>query len=393
MLNKDINQITEEDLQSLIDNGVLEGKTIEYKKEIHYSNDSEKKELLADVSSFANAVGGILILGVEEDRETGLPKSLCGLDISNIDEEIRKVESIIRDGISPKIPKLEIGYVRLKSGNIVLIIKIHRSWLSPHRIIFKGWDKFFSRNTNRKYPLDVNELRNAFNLSSTITDKIRLFVQERISKLNINETPIPYKNDVKLIMHLIPFESFGSNNLLHVKDFQDEARKLKPIYSFSWNYKINFDGHLIYNCDKNNLSSSFVQCYRNGIVEYVNSSMFEGFNPTEKIIPSVLYEQELISTLEWTLNYFQNINIECPIFLFLSLVNIKDYEMAVDRTKHWFSQSKYKVDRDMLITPEMIIDNYNMDTKSILRPVFDSIWNACGLSESLNYDKENNFRY
>ncbi|ACA55039.1 helix-turn-helix domain-containing protein [Clostridium botulinum] len=392
MFNKNIDEITQKDLEDLIENGVMEGKTIEYKRELNCSKDSDKKEFLADVSSFANAAGGYLIFGIEEDRETGLPKSLCGLEIDNIDEEIRKIESVIRGGISPKLPKLETKYIELDNNNIVLIIKVGRSWLSPHRIVFKGCDKFFSRNTNSKYSLDVEELRTAFNLSSTITDKIRLFVQERISKLNINETPIPYKSDVKLIMHLIPFESFANNNLLHVKDFKNEVMKLRPIYSNGWNHKINFDGHLLYDSDDNRLSSSFVQCYRNGIVEYVNSSMFPSPEPMYKIIPSVLYEQELIETLDSTLKYFKSINIECPIFLFLSFVNIRDYEMAVDK-RFWFGHKKYTMDRDILITPELIINDYNVDTKIILRPVFDSIWNACGLSESLNYDENNNFKY
>ncbi|EQC1535506.1 AlbA family DNA-binding domain-containing protein [Clostridium botulinum] len=392
MFNKNIDEITKKDLEDLIENGVMEGKTIEYKKELNCSKDSDKKEFLADVSSFANAVGGYLIFGIEKDRETGLPKSLCGLEIDNIDEEIRKIESIIRGGISPKLPKLETKYIELDNNNIVLIIKVGRSWLSPHRIVFKGCDKFFSRNTNSKYSLDVDELRTAFNLSSAITDKIKLFVQERISKLNINETPVPYKSDVKLIMHLIPFESFANSNLLHVKDFEKEVGKLKPIYSSGWGRKINFDGHLLYNYDEEMVSSSFVQCYRNGVVEYVNSSMFPSFESTEKIIPSVLYERELIETIDSDLKYLQNINMECPIFLFLSFVNIKGYEMAIDRTI-WFGRRKYTMDRDILITPELIINNYNVDTKTILRPIFDSIWNACGFSESLNYDENNNFKY
>lgn len=393
MINKDVNEITENDLQLLIDNEVIEGKTIEYKKEINCSNDKEKKEFLADVSSFANAAGGQIIFGIEEDRNTGLPKEICGLSINNIDEEIRKIESIIQDGIQPKIPKFEIGYVKLKNSKIVLIIHIQKSWISPHRVIFKGWDKFFSRNTNRKYPLDVEELRVAFNLSSTITDKIKSFVQERISKLSLNETPISFKDNAKLIFHLIPFESFATNSLLGVKDFERQARELKPIYSFGWDYKINFEGHLIYSSDNNKLCSSFVQLYRNGIVEYVNSSMFKSFNSTTKIIPSVLYEKELINTLDSGLKYLQKIKMECPIFIFLSLVNVKDYEMAIDKSKYWFCHDKYKVDRDILVTPEIVISNYNVNTRTILRPSFDSIWNACGLSQSLNYDDSNNFRY
>ena len=70
MIAKNIDQITEEDLQALIDNSVLEGKTIEYKQSLPSNSDSDKKEFLADISSFANASGGdfmaSLRIGIQE---------------------------------------------------------------------------------------------------------------------------------------------------------------------------------------------------------------------------------------------------------------------------------------------------------------------------------------
>lgn len=74
MIQKNIDEITEEDLQALIDNSVLESKSIEYKQSLPGNSDSEKKEFLADVSSFANASGGDLIYGIIEDRNTRIPE-------------------------------------------------------------------------------------------------------------------------------------------------------------------------------------------------------------------------------------------------------------------------------------------------------------------------------
>ena len=56
------------DLQNLIDHQVREGKVIEYKRDLYGNTDSEKKEFLADVSSFANTVGGDLIIGMDEEE-------------------------------------------------------------------------------------------------------------------------------------------------------------------------------------------------------------------------------------------------------------------------------------------------------------------------------------
>ena len=44
-------------------------KTIEYKAELHIDTGDDRKEFLADVTSFANSNGGDLIYGIQEDRE------------------------------------------------------------------------------------------------------------------------------------------------------------------------------------------------------------------------------------------------------------------------------------------------------------------------------------
>ncbi len=165
----------EEDLQALVDNSVLECKTIEYKQALPSNSDSDKKEFLADVSSFANASGGDLIFGITSDKKTGTPKSLEGLSIENSDQEILRLENMIRGGIEPRIPSVTTKPIKLSNSKFALVIRIPKSWISPHRVILGGHDKFYSRSSNGKYPLDVGELRIAFNLSETVTERIRNF--------------------------------------------------------------------------------------------------------------------------------------------------------------------------------------------------------------------------
>ena len=87
MLPRRIEEIGEDNLNALITNQVIEGKTIEYKGSLPGNSVDEKKEFLADVCSFANTVGGDLILGLTEDRNSGIPKSVNGMDIPNADRE------------------------------------------------------------------------------------------------------------------------------------------------------------------------------------------------------------------------------------------------------------------------------------------------------------------
>src|SRR5439155_8476554 len=173
LFNKPLADIEESDLQVLIDNQVSERKTIEYKEALPSNADGDKKEFLADVSSFANASGGDLIYGIRE--QSGIPVELSGLELSDVDAEILRLENCIQTGIAPRLFKIvETHPVALPSKQrYAIIIRIRKSRAAPHMVTFKNDAKFFSRNSRGKYQLDVSELRSAFLLSETVAERIR----------------------------------------------------------------------------------------------------------------------------------------------------------------------------------------------------------------------------
>jgi predicted HTH transcriptional regulator len=67
MIPKPLAEITESDLLGLITNGIAESRTLDYKRSLPGNSDADKKEFLADVSSFANTAGGDLVFGIDED--------------------------------------------------------------------------------------------------------------------------------------------------------------------------------------------------------------------------------------------------------------------------------------------------------------------------------------
>jgi len=393
MINKSLEQINKEDLERLIQNSVSEKKTIEYKIRLSLITEQEKGEFLADVSSFANTSGGDLIFGIKE--ENGLPKSIDGICLENIDSEKLKIESIIRDGLEPRI-QTDIHTVNIDNEKNVLIIRIHKSWLSPHRVIFtrssKHKDQFYARHSSGKYSLDTGELRTAFGLSDTLVDKIKNFRTERISSLIADSTPVPFNSGGKIILHLIPLEAFSPNIRLDINQMMDNQiiNRLKPIYCSGWNHKINLEGFLTYSGRSNdNKSHSYVQLYRNGIIEAVEGAMLNS-NTEKKRIPSVTYEKKLLNSLPSYLNVLKDLNISTPIFIFLAFTGIKGFEMSVSNLRWTHGDVYDKIDRDILMLPECLIKTYDIDPKDILRPMFDLIWNACGFKRSLNFDNDGN---
>lgn len=382
MISKQLDQITIEDLEKLVENSVSEKKTLEYKSVPLYGSDSERKEFLADISSFANASGGDLIFGVEQSD--GIPVKVSGMKISNVDAEILKLENIIRDGIEPRINVLTHS-VSLKDGNIVLIFRINRSWVGPHRVIFKGHDKFYSRNSAGKYPLDTNELKIAFTLSQTLVDKIGDFKNGRILDLLADKTPIPFYNGGKIVLHLIPLESFNLESSFGLNKLQEVYPKMVPMRASGWNQKINLEGLLSYSGGQNDKSHSYVQLYRSGIIEAVEGLTLSS-NQEQKVLPSTGYEGMLIKALNQYMGILKDLKINPPVVVFLTLLGVNGYRIT-SSDLFFDSDENNLINKDVLNLPETLVENYDTSSTSILRPMFDLVWNACGFEKSLNFDE------
>lgn len=116
--SKLLKDVTAEDIIYLKNNQIQESINLEYKKELPGNSDSDKKEFLADVSSFANTIGGTIIYGIEEEkdehgRNRGIPKEIVGLGTVNFDQEKQRLENIIRDNLDPKLTNLLIRNVEV----------------------------------------------------------------------------------------------------------------------------------------------------------------------------------------------------------------------------------------------------------------------------------------
>lgn len=389
MINKSIEQITKDDLQALIDNEVIEHKTIEYKRELPGNSDKEKKEFLADVTSFANASGGDIVYGLIEDRRTGKPKSLDGLSIENPDQEVLRLEGIIRTGVQPRIPSVMCSKpIQIKDDKIALIIRVQKSWISPHRVTLGGHDKFYSRSSNGKYSLDVGELRIAFNLSESISERIRNFRADRIAKIIASETPVQLCDNPKIVIHLIPINSFSSAQSYDVNIIASNIALMPTIYSGGSSLRYNLDGILTYSRGEASKSTSYTQLFRNGILEGVESTLLEP-HEGQLIIPSVAFENALIRSMTDYLAIFKLLHIQPPVFIFLTLLNVKGYYLAVNRR---FWGERFKIDRDMLEAPENIVENYDINAAQLMRTCFDSIWNACGFQRDFYYNEQGEWK-
>ncbi len=376
-------------MQSLINNQLAEGKSVEYKSSLPGNSDRDKKEFLADVSSFPNSAGGYLFYGITE--ENGLPQELKGLDDIDPDSQILRLENLLRDAIAPRIPGLNIRSIAIENKGPVIAIHLPKSWVSPHMVTFGGGSKFFARNSAGKYQLDVFELRLAFDATNVQGERLRNFRTDRIGKIIAGETPIPIGEKAMIIIHLIPVSAFDTGVKYDLRELQLSLNpeNLAPIYAtYGNNLRFNFDGILTFErYSHTELAVSYLQIFRNGIIESSCTSLFD-HDREPPLIPSVIFEREIVKSLGKYFRVQNTLEIEPPYFLLISLVGVKGYNLP---TRSAFRHFNNLIDRNNLLVPEILVEDNSLPSETILKPAFDAVWNAAGQPQSPYYDDDGNW--
>lgn len=380
--------IKESDLQQMIENKIPEGTTIEYKEALNVQTTGAKKEFLADISSFANTQGGCIIYGMKE--KDGIASELCGIALENTDAELRKLDSLMRDGIEPRIYGTQVKTVELSNASKrALLIWIPRSFSPPHMVIIEGHRKFYGRNSSGKYPLSVEELRILFGLAHEITKRAKEFCYDRLFKMKSGQTPVALLEGPKYVLHLIPFGSFKPTSNYDLSEFYKDPKKLHTI---KWantlgSGRYNFDGFVSY-CgyvypNHPEPVHEYTQIFRNGTIEAVSMEYNPNRNGNIDKIIDMDYEKWIMQSVKQYLSIQQNLGITPPVFVIFTLLGVMGISIGRCAFSNVLSPLPKAVPftQDDLILPEIIFSDF--DASSIeeqIRRIFDIVLNAASLT-------------
>ncbi len=123
-------ELTQDDLNKFLSHSIEESLHLDYKS-IAFWHDPNK--LSQHVCAFANAEGGLIILGISETKRGRGPKIYPG-SIEWGEEELtrERLESMLIDRISPPIEGLRIHPLRNKKGRVIFLIDVPASERAPH---------------------------------------------------------------------------------------------------------------------------------------------------------------------------------------------------------------------------------------------------------------------
>lgn len=382
MLGRVIDDLAVTDLEELVRNRVSEGRRLEFKQDHYARTDEGRKEFAADVSAFANASGGDLIVGISEDA--GAAHELIGVEAPDADQLQRAVSDALRTAFEPLIPGIRLKWFSLGGNRGVLLIRIPRSWYGPHRVVVARDSRFFSRDENGKHPMSVEELRRAFLRGDEIVQRMRTFRLDRLALLDADEGPLALmEGRPKLVLHFLPQAAFADEVAVDIDQSQQTA--VAPLGASGWNSMHSIDGHVTYSGSEANFQAvrAFTTLFRTGVVEAV-ATIYTNEQDEVRQLDLGGIEDDLIDGVRHVHAAYGRLSIPAPVYFAVSLLRVRGFAAPLRRLGGFaFPQRQNRV-----LLPETSL-GYDGEGWGLpaLRPVCDLLWNAFGQARSPNFDQ------
>lgn len=381
MLPKPIDGLTFSDVAAMVEAGGLrEGRTLDLKQAPVGGKDDDKREFLADVSALANTAGGDIVFGLTEAQgeATGAP----GIELADPDAEVLRLESILRTGLEPRLPRVELRWLPGPDGKGLLILRAPRSYLGPHRVTFRGHGHFYGRTNAGKTSMDVGELRAAFLATEGLHQGIRRFRNERLGIIEAGEGPVGLRSGAKVILHVVPLEAFAAERDIGINPYRD---LILPVGSSSGglNTVHTLEGYATFTGreDIEEGIFNYALLFRSGIIE--SGSTVGYSNEHGPFIPASAVEWKVLEAVGRYREKLKEKGVELPLYVFLSLIGVRGHRLEASR--HPFGLRR-TLRTDALLLPEAVITDAQQTDEEVLRPVFDRFWNAFGYERSMSFD-------
>lgn len=205
--DKELADITIDDLNVLIKEKISEDEFLEYKKTLSANKADDKwitgadsigekavTNLAKEIIAFANTSGGYLILGMaEEGRVKPFASKLN--PIPRIVELSEKLKHIFRNIIEPTLNNIQYHSIKTNENDGVLIIRIQKSYLSPHRSL--NDKECYIRRNDSSEKMTMREIKDLTLLTIQSNDRIDKIFTERMSNFEkaFTEKTLPYRYD------------------------------------------------------------------------------------------------------------------------------------------------------------------------------------------------------
>lgn len=370
--------LTADDINAMIDNQEHEGASLEFKKAIPAKGSKDKVDFLRDAAAMANGAGGVILYGVDEKRTDGGQSTGIAGGVSGVHEElgptILRLEQTLNGGIEPRLPGRRFYPVEGFATGPVLALEIPRSWLAPHMVCVEDRQEFYSRHSKGNFRLDVAQIRAAFLVTEGLTQRVTRFRDERLGRIAAGDLPVQLDESPRIVHIILPVMSFGRHQAIDLKAATSRWGSIGVDFVYEW--RLNIDGLLCLGPPGRHGRNGYVQLFRSGAIETVAEAGHSQGDDGTGFLHTQLIEDGMASRIGTQCLALTDLGIEPPFVVCGAVLNAKGCKVP-NIGFQWASEPR-AIDREVVILPEVTIEDVHSNLLLALTPLFEAIYEAGG---------------
>jgi len=239
--NRPLRQVTERDVRDLLAAGMREHLQLEYKSTSYEQNDTGRREFLQDICMFANAAGGVLLIGVTESRgddgqPSGAPDPDAALGVASPNPDAvllacdAQIVACIEDRLAVEAYPIPVG-----EGRFVLAFRVPSSVRKPHCVRLQHRKYFPARRERNRYEMDLREIKEQTLRAASQLERAQHLIQRELDDLELIQLPHLFVTQVPVFSRDFSVDITQENIVQRIQQFDvrtREARHYRPDYTF-----------------------------------------------------------------------------------------------------------------------------------------------------------------
>ena len=375
--SKPFTDLIEDDLRRLIEDQVGEDVEIDYKVALETSC----QEFARDVSAFANTKGGYLVYGMAEEGE--IPTNLVAIPGFDSGRVIGQLTSWAQEHIRPR-PTLRFKPVSLSGVGEVLVVEVPRSWIGPHEV--RQEHRFYHRTQHGKAPMDVDQLRMAFNQEQDFLQAADELQARRLDYWK-GRTAGLGSACVLFVLHLLPADGLLGRRRVDISGNAYEGHYPVPhpagrdigelkVWRGGTTPNFNLEGYAFQEISGVEGERCSCQVFRNGGVEHkLALRQFRG----ERAILAYEVDQWLDRASKHAVSVMKVLEAQGPVAVVGSLVGAQGWAWTLPTD---FFEPAHIIEEPLLRIPEALLDSPEADPGPAVEQLSRGLWNAMGKERS-----------
>lgn len=374
---------TQADVESFVSEQAVEGQHLDFKRDLPSTwGSSAKHEFLADVTAFANAGGGDLVFGVDENGSAQASSVVTQVP-GNIDQEVLRMQDMLLHIAEPRMPGVQVHPIPVQVAGVtghVIVVRVPQSWAGPHRVNTNN--HFFIRDGGRKRQLDIPEIRGLMLRSESQAKAVRDFRTERLGRLLAGEGPVKLVDAPLVVVHFIPAQAALGSVLVDPASYYNQ-RLLPLLGSTGGQPRISLDGYLTVAVWKQVGADEYALLFRNGFFE-ATIALTNKTDSGRVWLTSGAFERNLIQLLTGFRAELQRLDVALDTTVMLSVLRAREVRLGVRNSSSYLEDHQAMFDRHVVALPDVLAKGTDAPDLA-LKPVFDLLWQAAGSEGSQHY--------